>query len=148
MTTVPAIRMWQREAKAGAVVFIGIGAAALLGGYSLPYYWQAVAGQLSLMSKRVPIETVMEDPQTSAQTREALSAVLEIRRFAVDELDLPDNSSYATYVDLDPDDAGLERNNAGRGRNIAVWTVVAADEFSIDPRTWCFPFAGTSLGNC
>ena len=134
--------MWQREAKAGAVVFIGIGAAALLGGCSLPYYWQAIAGQLSLMSKRVPIETVMEDPQTSAQTREALSAVLEIRRFAVDELGLPDNSSYATYVDLDPDDAGLERNNAGRGRNIAVWTVVAADEFSIGPRTWCFPFAG------
>ena len=61
--------MWQREAKAGAVVFIGIGAAALLAGYSLPCYWQAVAGQLSLMSKRVPIETVMEDPQTSAQTR-------------------------------------------------------------------------------
>ena len=30
MTTVPAIRMWQREAKAGAVVFIGIGAAARL----------------------------------------------------------------------------------------------------------------------
>ena len=77
-----------------------------------------------------------------------IGAVLELRRFAVDELGLPDNSSYATYVDLDPDHAGLERNKAGRGRNIAVWTVVAADEFSIDPRTWCFPFAGTSLGNC
>ena len=54
------------------------------------------------------------------------------------------------YVDLEPDnagpernnDAGPERNNDGRGRNITVWTVVAADEFSIDPRTWCFPFAG------
>ena len=145
-------RPWQesRVARGGALAFIVIGAASLLGGCSLPYYWQAVTGQLSMMSKRVPIETVIEDPQTSAQTREALSAVLAIRRFAVDELALPDNSSYATYVDLEPDDAGPERNNDagpertndGRGRNITVWNVVAADEFSIDPRTWCFPFAG------
>ena len=155
MSMVPSLktsRLWQesRVAKGGALAFIVIGAAALLGGCSLPYYWQAVAGQLSMMSKRVPIESVIEDPQTSAQTREALSAVLAIRRFAVDELALPDNSSYATYVDLEPDDAGPERNNDagperdndGRGRNITVWTVVAADEFSMDPRTWCFPFAG------
>ena len=147
MSMVPSLktsRPWQesRVAKGGALAFIVIGAASLLGGCSLPYYWQAVAGQLSMMSKRVPIETVIEDPQTSAQTREALSAVLEIRRFAVDELGLPDNSSYATYVDLEPDDAGTERNNDSRGRNVAVWTVVAADEFSMDPRTWCFPFAG------
>ena len=147
MSMVPSLktsRPWQesRVAKGGALAFIVIGAASLLGGCSLPYYWQAVTGQLSMMSKRVPIETVIEDPQTSAQTREALSAVLEIRRFAVDELGLPDNSSYATYVDLEPDDAGLERNNDGRERDITVWTVVAADEFSIDPRTWCFPFAG------
>ena len=155
MSMVPSLktsRPWQesRVAKGGALAFIVIGAAALLGGCSLPYYWQAVAGQLSMMSKRVPIESVIEDPQTSAQTREALSAVLAIRRFAVDELALPDNSSYATYVDLEPDDAGPERNNDagpernndGRGRNITVWTVVAADEFSMDPRTWCFPFAG------
>ena len=29
-----------------------------------------------------------------------------------------------------------------RVSNSAVWSVVAAEEFSIDPRTWCFPFAG------
>ena len=142
MTTDPAIGMWPREAKAGAVVFIGIGAAALLGGCSLPYYWQAAAGQLSMLSKRVPIETAIEDPQISVQTREALSAVLEIRRFAVDELGLPDNNSYSTYVDLESDRAGPERDNAGVERTSAVWTVVAAEEFSIAPRTWCFPFVG------
>ena len=135
---------------------IVIGAAALLGGCSLPYYWQAVSGQLSLLSKRVPIETVLEDPQTSEQTRNALNTVLEARRFAVDELGLPDNRSYATYVDLDRNtgaaasgDAAPEQDsgappagNARRARNSAVWTVVAAAEFSVDPRTWCFLFAG------
>lgn len=148
--------MWARVARAGAAVLAGIASTALLGGCSLPYYWQAAAGQLSLMSKRVPIDTVLVDPQTSEQTREALSTVLEARRFAVDELGLPDNRSYAAYVDLDrntggaaPGDAAPEHGNDGaaagnarRARNSAVWNVVAAEEFSVAPRTWCFPFAG------
>ena len=156
MTRNSAIRIWTRAAKAGAPAFIGIGAAVLLGGCSLPYYWQAMAGQLSLLSKRVPIEAVIEDPETNEETREALTRVLEIRRFAVDELGLPDNRSYETYVDLDgngggsestgadfgSDTADSETGNARQGRNSAVWTVVAAEEFSIDSRTWCFPFAG------
>ena len=128
---------------------IASSAAALLGGCSLPYYWQAVAGQLSLMSKQVPIETVIEDPRTSEQTREALRTVQEIRRFAEHELGLPANDSYATYVDLassdsanDPDADEPDRSNGRRERDAAVWTVVAAEEFSIDPRTWCYPFAG------
>ena len=156
MTSNSAISIWPRVARVGALAFIGIGAAALLGGCSLPYYWQAVTGQLSLLSKRVPIEAVIEDPETNEETREALSRVLEIRQFAVDELGLPDNRSYATYVNLDGNGAGSESigggsestgadsetGNARQGRSSAVWTVVAAEEFSIDPRTWCFPFAG------
>ena len=163
MTSNSAIRIWPRVARVGALAFIGIGAAALLGGCSLPFYWQAVTGQLSLLSKRVPIEAVIEDPETSEETREALSRVLEIRRFAVEELGLPENRSYATYVDLDRNSPGSASigggsestgadvgsgtadtgaGNARQGRNSAVWTVVAAEEFSIDPRTWCFPFAG------
>ncbi len=51
-----------------------------------------------------------------------------IRRFAVDELGLPDNDSYTTYVALD--------------RPYVVWNVVAAGEFSIAPKRWCFPFTG------
>ena len=170
MTGDSVIGTWTGVARASAVVFTVFGLAAPLGGCTLPYYWQAVAGQLSLLSKRVPIEAVIEDPETSAETREALSKILEIRRFAVDELDLPDNRSYATYVDLEVDATGRrrdtiepDRNNGGsgssnanpgagdtgsgatnarRGRGSAVWTVVAAEEFSVEPRTWCFPFAG------
>lgn len=150
------LRETSRFARGVLRTVAAIGAAALLGGCSLPYYWQAVSGQLSLLSKRVPIETVLDDPQTSEETREALSTVLEARRFAVDELGLPDNRSYATYVDLDRNtggaasgDAAPEHGNGGpadgnarRARNIAVWNVVAAEEFSVDPRTWCFLFAG------
>jgi predicted aminopeptidase len=51
-----------------------------------------------------------------------------MRRFAVDELLLPDNDSYTSYVTLD--------------RPYVVWNVVATEEFSVDPQRWCFPFAG------
>lgn len=141
-------RQKSRRAE-GIPAVVVISATALLGGCSVPYYWQAVAGQLSLLSKRVPIETVIEDPQTSEQTRQALRTVQEVRRFAEDELDLPANDSYATYVDLgssdsanDPDAAEPDRSSARRERDVAVWTVVAAEEFSIDPHTWCYPFTG------
>jgi predicted aminopeptidase len=103
-------------------------ASAALAGCALPFYWQAIGGQLELLRKRTPIETLLADPELDPSLKSALGAVAEIRRFAVAELELPDNDSYTTYVDLE--------------RPYVVWNVVAADEFSVDPKRWCFPFAG------
>lgn len=99
-----------------------------IAGCTAPYYWQAVGGQFELLRKREPIDEVIEDPAVDAELKSALTRVAAIRRFAVDELLLPDNDSYTTYVALD--------------RPYVVWNVVAADEFSVEPRRWCFPFAG------
>lgn len=95
---------------------------------SLPFYWQAASGQLELMRRREPIAEVLADPQTPAELKRTLEDVERIRRFAIDELQLPDNGSYQTYADL--------------GRDYVVWNVVAAEPFSIVPQQWCFPFAG------
>lgn len=103
-------------------------AAALLSGCALPYYMQAVGGQAHLLHQREPIVELIEDESLDEGTRERLRLVTEIRRFAVDQIGLPDNKSYTTYVDL--------------GRDYVVYNVVAAPEFSIDPLTWCFPVAG------
>ncbi|MED5535411.1 MAG: aminopeptidase [Pseudomonadota bacterium] len=94
----------------------------------MPYYWQAVGGQLEVLRKRTPIEEILKSPDASPETRETLRQVLEIRRFATTVLGLPDNGSYSTYVDL--------------GRSYVVWNVVAAKEFSVEPITWCFLVAG------
>ncbi|MEJ2129865.1 MAG: aminopeptidase [Woeseiaceae bacterium] len=51
-----------------------------------------------------------------------------LRQFAVDELHLPDNDSYRSYADLE--------------RDYVVWNGFAAPEFSLQPKTWCFPIAG------
>ena len=60
--------------------------------------------------------------------RERLVETQDARRFASDALGLPRNASYTSYVDL--------------GRPYVTWNVFATPEFSVDPVTHCFPFAG------
>lgn len=97
-------------------------------GCALPYYIQAATGQAKLLRQRVPIAEVIADASVDADTRRELMLVTELRRFAVTELGLPDNDSYTSYVALDAD--------------AVVFNVIAAPEFSIEPKTWCFPVAG------
>jgi predicted aminopeptidase len=92
------------------------------------YLVQSAEGQLSLMRKREPIAGVIDRPSTPAGLRAQLKSVTVIRDFASRELGLPDNGSYRAYADI--------------GRPYVVWNVVAAPEFSVDPKQWCFPIVG------
>jgi predicted aminopeptidase len=92
------------------------------------YLLQSAQGQLSLMSKREPISRVIDKPSTLPALRAQLEAVTAIRDFATHELGLPDNGSYRSYADV--------------GRPYVVWNVVAAPEFSVDPKEWCYPVVG------
>ena len=92
------------------------------------YLLQSVEGQLDLMSKREPIGRVIGDASTPAALRSQLEAVAAIRDFASRELELPDNGSYRSYADV--------------GRRYVVWNVVAAPEFSVDAKQWCYPIVG------
>ena len=80
------------------------------------------------MSKREPISQVIAEASTPPALRAQLAAVAAIRDFASRELGLPDNGSYRSYADLD--------------RRYVVWNVVAAPEFSVDAKEWCYPIAG------
>ena len=103
-------------------------ACALLTGCGTPYLMQAASGEWHVLHERVPIDKVIADPQTPPQVREHLEQVRGAREFASHELGLPDNDSYRTYADI--------------GRTFVVWNVVAAPEFSVAPKHWCFPIAG------
>ena len=92
------------------------------------YLLQSAQGQLSLMSKREPIARVIDQPSTPSALRAQLEAVASIRDFASRELGLPDNGSYRSYADV--------------GRRYVVWNVVAAPEFSVDAKEWCYPIVG------
>lgn len=104
-------------------------AAALMAGCSqIGYFVQAAQGQFSLLSEARPIDEWISSPLTGDKLRDKLAKVKEIRRFAVSELDLPDNDSYKTYTDLK--------------RPFVMWNVVATPELSLKPVQWCFPIAG------
>ena len=95
---------------------------------TLRYYAHVTHGQASLLAHREPIAKIVKDDATDATLRERLAATQQARQFASDHLGLPRNRSYATYVDL--------------GRPYVTWNVFAAPEFSVEPATHCFPFAG------
>lgn len=92
------------------------------------YLFECAEGQLSVMAKREPIARVIGRPTTPNALRKQLEAAGMIRDFASRDLKLPDNGSYRTYADV--------------GRPFVVWNVVAAPEFAVDPKQWCFPIAG------
>jgi predicted aminopeptidase len=92
------------------------------------YYSQAVFGHIDIYSKRKPIKKLIENPDTDKRLKKKLEMVVKIRRFSIDELSLPDNGSYRGYVSLK--------------RKYVAWNAVAAGEFSVRPKRWCFPFAG------
>src|SRR3979490_1776872 len=103
-------------------------ACTLLAGCGTVYLMQAASGQCQVLRQRVPIDTLLADPRTPPALRAHLQEVRAAREFASRELGLPDNRSYRSYADI--------------GRPYVVWNVVAAPEFSVTPKRWCFPIAG------
>ena len=118
-----------RLAAGRRLALLACGTLALLlsGCSAIDFYWQGVAGQMSLISRARPISEVLEttdDPMLKKQ----LLRVQAIRAFAVRELGLPDNQSYTRYSDL--------------GRPYVVWNVVATPELSLQPYQWCYAIVG------
>ena len=101
---------------------------AVYGCESARYYSQAIQGQVRILQARRPISEILTDPESPAFLRERLTHILAVRQFAENELKLPAKNHYLTYVDLK--------------RPYVVWNVVAAPEFSLAPKTWCYPVVG------
>ena len=100
-----------------------------LGGCAtLGWYGQAAAGQIEMLCKREPIDRLLADPDTPDALRTRLITAIEAREFAIKELALPDSPSYTYYADLE--------------RDAVVWNVIATPHFSMQPKSWCYPFVG------
>jgi len=95
---------------------------------TLGWYGQAARGQAELLLARKDIEKALVSPDLAPETRAGLERVGAIRDFAERELALPADGSYESWVELD--------------RDAVVYNVIAAPEFSVAPRTWCYPIAG------
>jgi len=92
------------------------------------YLAQSVAGHVKLMAAARTIDDWLADPATLPALQQRLRRVQSVRRFAVADLQLPDNASYQRYAALD--------------RPYVVWNVVAAPADSLTLKTWCFVVVG------
>lgn len=82
------------------------------------------------MLARQPLDKAIGRAKQSNHTEvvKQLEIAKAIRLFAVNTLSLPDNGSYRSYVPLK--------------RRYPVWTVVAAEEFSVSAKNWCYLVIG------
>lgn len=109
----------------GAILSVAL---LLFGCETAGYYTQAATGQWRILAARKPIEKVVAAPGTGEKLQQQLHLVQAIRAYAGAELQLPVGKAYGSYVQLD--------------RKYPVWNVMAAPEFSLKPKRWCYPIAG------
>jgi predicted aminopeptidase len=105
-----------------------LSAGALAGCETLAYYGQAARGQLALSAAARPVAQVLADPAVSPALKARLRLANELRDYAARVLALPQGGAYRSYVELE--------------RQYALWNVVAAPEFALEPVQSCFPIAG------
>lgn len=115
-------------ASLAGVMVAAAAAVCLTGCANLGYYWQSASGHIRLLNAAKPVDEWLADGTASPQLKERLALSQRIRAFASAELRLPDNPSYRRYADLK--------------RNAVIWNVVAAPEYSLTLKTWCFPVTG------
>lgn len=116
--------------KLGFIFLALIASLAVSGCSTLSYYTQSAVGHSRLMAARTPIDKAVRNAVSRGDTElvAQLRLAQRLREFAVTELSLPDNNSYKNYVALE--------------REYPVWVGVAAPEFSLDAKQWCYPIIG------
>src|SRR5262245_38593870 len=117
-------------AKKGVIVLLFFAVAlALSGCQTFSFYGQAIKGQYSILFHQEQIDKLVACEHTPARLKQQLELVGRFRTFAELELKLPANGQYEKYVDLH--------------RPYVVWNVEAAQEFSLEPKSWWYPLVGS-----
>jgi predicted aminopeptidase len=100
----------------------------LSGCETISFYRQAIKGQYQLIAEQQPIDKLAANSNTEPRLKKQLQLVQQLRDFAEKELKLPVDNHYRKYVDVH--------------RPYVVWNVEAAPEFSMEPKSWWYPFVG------
>lgn len=91
------------------------------------YLVQAAGGQMDILWNRVPVSRALQDPQLSAQEKDALLFFEEVRAFALRN-DFLAEGMFQKFTRID--------------RDAAAYNVTAAPALSLEPVTWWFPIVG------
>ena len=92
------------------------------------YLIKSTSGELSILIHRVDVDKALKNPKITEEEKRKISLAQETRAFAETEMHLVASKSYSTYVILD--------------RPYVSYVVSAASKWSLQHRTWSFPFVG------
>ncbi len=93
------------------------------------YLAHGACSEIRLLWNRRPIERVLEKKDLQPRVRSDLEMVLEVRRFAADNLDLNVGGAYTTVTQVD--------------KSAVTWILMAAEPDRLKPHTWYFPIVGS-----
>lgn len=92
------------------------------------YLMKSGYGQMQLLSSRVPVEKVLQDPIISEDKKNKLKLAQEARTFGEQTLHLKNTKNYTSYVEL--------------GRPYVTYVVSAAAKWELKQHQWSYPFMG------
>ncbi|MDP6905522.1 MAG: aminopeptidase, partial [Verrucomicrobiota bacterium] len=117
-----------------AFLFLLVPLMAGTGCQTIAYYSQAAKGQAQVLFGQKRISGMIKDPEVSQKLKDRLKLVLELRKFARNELKMNPKGNYLKYRNLN--------------RKYVLWVVYAAPPLSVKLKTWWYPVAGkfTSRG--
>lgn len=99
-----------------------------LAGCQMGYYVKSAYNHFSMMSKRVPVDEALKDPNLSPENRAKLQAAKDAHDFALSKMALKETANYTSYVEL--------------GRPYVSWVVSAAPRWRLEHHEWKYPFVG------
>lgn len=99
------------------------------GGCSPLYVLRSAYEESRILLSRQSIERLLERPELDPETRAKLELVLEVRRFAADELGLEVGDAYASFSIVPP--------------GALLQVVSAAEQTRLEPYVWWFPVVGS-----
>src|SRR5262245_43767125 len=102
---------------------------ALSGCRTFSFYRQAIAGQFGLWANSQRIDKLLAYTNTPPTLRYRLVVVHGLPVLGDEQLKLFVYGHYKKYVDVH--------------RPFVVWNVQSAPEFSMEPKTWSYPFIGS-----
>ena len=107
-------------------ILIGLGLLSVCG-CNLNYYWHLARGQSRVVYNRIPVQTLLAQPNLAEQTRTQLELIQAILRYA-ESVGLKTDDQYTTFYDT--------------GGDPISWNVSASPPDRFSPYTWDFPFIG------
>lgn len=94
----------------------------------LKYGIQQGIGQADVILNAKPIDDFLNDPDFPDSLKQKLQLSKEVRKFALDELDLNASDNYTKLYDQ-------------KGK-VLLWNLSASEPYSLEPHMWFFPFLG------